>query len=258
MARIERVGIATAGTWLLGAALVAVAIVWMAPSFACTYLPPFSASPARADPGTPIRVQAAEPIWAGAPVDVYWRGGVEGQEVKLATVPVQAGGTFVADVAVPANAVADGWYQIDLFQVQDLNPGRTGSDNRIGSIKFLASSVEAAVVTQDPTPTPAPAVEAAPSDAAAPAPAAQVAEAPIGAPADASGFSSSGVSAFNPGQIAPLIVDQPEKFGNRAPAGAGHSPWLLLPLGVAGLALFCGASAAAVRQSRRQGAPVRI
>lgn len=238
---------------MAGAGLAVVAVLAISPAFACTVLAHLEVSSARVDPGAVIRVEGSGFEVTGAPAKVFW-GGESG--AVLASVPTQ-NGSFAVDVTIPVNASPGTQYLISATQPGSSPPYQAVAVVRTARLVVAPVPVPAAAAEAVPA-QPAPAAAATPSPQ--PAPAARPVEDPKSAPADASGFAGAGAAAFAPGgqPVAPLVVKQPDAFANPVGAAGGRSPWLLLPLGLAGLGLFSGAGASVVRQTRRQGVRATI
>jgi len=257
------------GVGLAGGGMVVAALLLMSPAFACTLHARLVAKPGRADPGTVVRVVGSGFSPGGDPVNVYWAGA--NTQVALASVVPQTD-SFVVNVTVPANASPGHDYFITAHQ-------NGGGRNAVGNLPYegkarfrtsdAPTSPPPAAVSQTPAQAAAPGPQAAPAAQATPAEPALAAPAQAVAvpaqarrpdelrppPVDASGFSSSGVSAYaaGTGPVAPLVVDQRRAFGQQGHLASGRSPWILVPLGAVGLVLLSGAGAAVVRQTRSQG-----
>ncbi len=268
----KRVSRGSIGVGLAGGVMVVAALLFMSPAFACTVHAGIQPKPGRADPGTVVKIEGSGFQAGGNPVNVYW-GGASTNAVLASVAP--GTGSFAVDVTIPANALSGSEYLITAHQEAGSSAG--GSEPYEGAAIFRISRAPAtpppaagppAVLAPQPAPAPqaapvqpAPAPPAAPAPLAAPAravaasPQARPPDKPRPSPADASGFSSSGVSAYAPGTgaVAPLVVDQRQAFGQPGHLAGGRSPWILVPLGVVGLVLLSAAGASVVRQTRSQG-----
>lgn len=148
-----------------------VALGAVVPALACTPTAHIDVSPARAEPGTTIRVNGSLFQAGAAAVEVRW-GGAQGD--LMARSPVGEDGRFSASVTVPR--AAPGHYIVAAIQSLD-----DGSYKR-SSAAFEVPGQPATV--QRPTES-ASGGEAAPEAAQAPAAPAQPAEAPEATPAAA-------------------------------------------------------------------------
>lgn len=266
----KRVSRGSIGVGLAGGVLVVAALLFMSPAFACTVQAGIQSKPGRADPGTVVRIEGSGFEPGGAPVNVYW-GGPSTNAVLASVVPQTD--AFAVSVAIPANAASGREYLVSAHQ-DAVGSGFPHDGATIFRTSRAPAVLPPAAVAQPapatPSPAPAagaPAPQAAPVPEAAPAPVAAPAQAaappaqarraddPRPSPADASGFSSSGVSAYAPGTqpAAPLVVDQRQAFGQTGHLASGRSPWILVPLGLVGLVLLSAAGASVVRQTRSQG-----
>lgn len=244
------------GAIAAGAGAVVAVLVGMAPAFACTVVSHIGSDARRGDPGDVVRIEGSGFELDGNPVKLFW-GGESG--ALLASTEADDG-SFALDITVPTNALAGREYLLEA--VQEGNPPHNGNMVFRTSRPVAPAPQPAApapVAAPPPAPVAAPAV--APS-AAAPvaAPAPQVAADPLNAPVDASGFSLSGAGAFTPsGQpVAPIETDDRAAFTQRAHAGTGRSPWVLVPLGLVGLTLFSAAAASVAREAAREGARATV
>lgn len=249
----KRFGLGSAALGLAGGLLVVAVVLSIAPAFACTVQSHLQALPGRADPGAVVRVEGAGFEPGGTPVNVFWGGETTG--ALLASVPAPTG-NFAVDVTIPANALPGREYLLSATQASS-PPHEGGSvfrTSRAAPTPQPEAAAQPAALAQPASVVPAPAPQPVP--AAQP----QRAEDPKSSPVDASGFASSGASAYAPGTqpVAPLVVDQRQAFGRPAHAAGTRSPWVLVPLGVIGLALFSVAGASVVRQTRSQGVPASI
>ncbi len=263
----KRVSRGSIGVGLVGGAMVVAALLFMSPAFACTLHASLLIDPPLAPPGTLVRIDGRGFEPGGEPVNVYWGG--ESTNAVLARL-VPSSDSFAVEVTIPANAVSGRKYQISAHQDGSgfAHDGSTTFRTSRAPAVPPGPAVGAQPATATPSPAPAaqaPAPQAPPAVAPAPVAApAQAVAAPAQArppqdprptPADASGFSSSGVSAYAPGtqEVAPLVVDQRQAFGQPGHLASGRSPWILVPLGAVGLVLLSAAGASVVRQTRSQG-----
>ncbi len=273
MTQRKQVSRGSIGVGLAGVATVVAALLYMSPAFACTIHAGIRPKPGRHEPGSVVRIEFTGFQAGGKPVNVYWGGG--STNAVLASVAPQTD-SFDVDATIPANAIPGREYLISAHQEGDGVPGGHEPYDGAAILRIARTPVVAppapgappapavpspAPPAETPAPQAAPVPQAAPAPVAAPAravaasPQARPSDNPRPSPADASGFSSSGVSAYAPGTqpVAPLVVDQRQAFGQPGHLASGRSPWILVPLGVIGLVLLSTAGASVVRQTRSQG-----
>ena len=275
---------------LLGmAGALVVAVVLVAPAFACTELANLSVSPASGGAGTAVTVSGTQ-FLSDRPVTVHW-GGSSG--ALLASATTDGAGSFAATITVPAGVTAATPAQI--FAVQ------TGSGSRAVPVEFNKQAPAAAPVVQPaPATAPAPTVQAAPAPAAQ-APVAQAAPAaaapaaartapqaparqPVAAPAAVAAFTPPAAAPAAPAPAAapvaapiPQVVDQGELQAIQQPVPAqpvvvsdaaamggprtieqGTPLWVVVPLVLVGLTLFAAASAVVVHEVRARRVRAKV
>ena len=274
---------------LLGmAGALVVAVVLVAPAFACTELANLSVSPASGGAGTAVTVSGTQ-FLSDRPVTVHW-GGSSG--ALLASATTDGAGSFAATITVPAGVTAATPAQI--FAVQ------TGSGSRAVPVEFNKQAPAAAPVVQPaPATAPAPTVQAAPAPAAqapvaqaapaaaAPAPARTAPQAParqpVAAPAAAAASAPAAATAAPAPAAAPVaapvpqVVDRGELQAIQQPVPAqpvvvsdaaamggprtieqGTPLWVVVPLVLVGLTLFAAASAVVVHEVRARRVRAKV
>ena len=271
------------------AGALVVAVVLVAPAFACTELANLSTSPARGEAGAVVNVSGTQFLPERA-ITVHW-GGSSG--ALLASTTTDGAGSFAATITVPAGVTPTTPAQI--FAVQ------TGSGSRAVAVEFNKQAPAAAPVVQPaPVAAPAPTAQAAPApaasapaaqaapSAAAPAPARTAPQAParqpVAAPAavaaPAPPAAAPAAPAPAPAPVAapvPQAIDRGELQAIQQPAPAqpvlasdaaamggprtieqGSPLWVVVPLVLVGLTLFAAASAVVVHEVRARRVRAKV
>ena len=280
MGRGMRLKIGSLSFGLFGSVLAVLALVGLAPAFACTPSASIEVRPARGEANSLVDFSGTLFDPSGSPVEIWWGGG-SGR--LLATVAVDGNGRIGGQVRIPAGS-RPGYYLV-MAAHRD-SQGRTWTPSTTFEIPGSSAQPQPAPPTSPartdqpartgqpsgtPQPSSAPRVAAgpgvAPQGQSAPGPAGQLAPAgegaldpgtaPAGDPAQEAVSGQPG-DAVQPIQLPPPDVVQPREmtdpgeFGTRKVHASGPPAWILVPVFLLGVLLFSGSSAVFLHEVRHQ------